>query len=416
MAGKEDENRFIPFDAGWPQDLQHRADPNRITSLQVVSAGEAPAVQPSTGHGVPSPTVVEASSPAVPYTQNLHVEPSYYDVSILKPPPWRWEVAWYFFLGGLSAGAYVIARVAERAGGDACRDVGRAGAYTALLTFIPCPALLIHDLGDPVRFHHMLRVWKPSSPMNFGTWSIVGYGGMATAEALRQWMLDRYPPAQRGPMLLKVNRILELLHDALGIPFALSVAGYTGVLLSCTSNPLWTKNQWLGPLFSASAIGTGAAAMTLALKATGKCNTERTRYPAVLEHIDTAAHAVEAATLAGYFREAGEKAATLRRGRMKPHMALMAGALILGEVIKRLPLRGKARRVVGTASAVLSLASGFVLRWTMIHGGHEAANDPHTARLSSRPGRSKLRPYASTPAPGSPSPKRLAARQLMPAR
>ena len=35
--------------------------------------------------------------------------------------------------------------------------------------------LLVLDLGDPLRFHHMLRVFKPSSPMSLGTWSLTVY-------------------------------------------------------------------------------------------------------------------------------------------------------------------------------------------------------------------------------------------------
>jgi formate-dependent nitrite reductase membrane component NrfD len=398
VAGKEDENRFIPFDAGWPHDLQLRPDPNRVSSLQVVPAGEGSVAMPSLAGAIPAPPAVRPEFPPfLPSPQDPSTEPSYYDVSILKPPPWKWEIAWYFFLGGLSTGAYVIARVAERAGGDERRDVGRAGAYTALLAILPCPPLLIHDLGDPARFHHMLRVWKPSSPMSFGTWAIMGYSTMAGAEAVRQWMLDRYPTHRRGPAMDAVNNVMELAHDVLGIPFALAVAGYTGVLLSCTSNPLWSKNKWIGPLFSASAIATGAAATTLALTLTGKRGDEK-KSSAVLEHIDTAAHAVEAAALAGFFRDAGDKAATLTRGSMKHHMALMVGTLVVGEAIKLLPLGGKARRATGTAAAVLSLVSGFALRWAMVHGGHEAANDPYTARLSSRRARSGSRPYASPPA------------------
>ena len=35
--------------------------------------------------------------------------------------------------------------------------------------------MLVSDLGDPLRFHHMLRVFKPSSPMSLGTWSLTVY-------------------------------------------------------------------------------------------------------------------------------------------------------------------------------------------------------------------------------------------------
>src|SRR4051812_32078264 len=85
---------------------------------------------------------------------------SYYDISLLQAPVWKWEIASYFFLGGMSSGAYLVSRLAERFGGGRYRDVARVGSYVALASFLPCPPLLIHDLGDPKRFHHMLRVWK----------------------------------------------------------------------------------------------------------------------------------------------------------------------------------------------------------------------------------------------------------------
>src|SRR5205085_5334062 len=93
-------------------------------------------------------------------------KPGYYDVPMLKPPVWKWEIAGYFFLGGLSAGAYLLARMAERFGGRKYRDVTRAGTAIAWGSMLPCTPLLIKDLGDPKRFHYMLRVFKPSSPMN----------------------------------------------------------------------------------------------------------------------------------------------------------------------------------------------------------------------------------------------------------
>ena len=43
--------------------------------------------------------------------------------------------------------------------------------------------LLVADLGDPLRFHHMLRVFKPSSPMSLGTWCLTAYSLPLTAAA-----------------------------------------------------------------------------------------------------------------------------------------------------------------------------------------------------------------------------------------
>src|SRR5437660_11675154 len=96
------------------------------------------------------------------YTPDLRreqEEPAYYDYPVLKAPLWRWEIIWYFFFGGLAAGNYVIASIASLFGARDDRAVARAGYYLSLVTLLPCPILLIKDLGRPERFLHMLRIF-----------------------------------------------------------------------------------------------------------------------------------------------------------------------------------------------------------------------------------------------------------------
>lgn len=310
-------------------------------------------------------------------------EPSYYDVSLLKPPVWGWEIASYFFLGGVSAGAYILARMAERFGGERYRDVTRAGTTVAVLAALPCAPLLIADLGDPKRFHHMLRVFKPHSPMNLGAWTLTAYSGAAFLALLREWRRgDR-----RDEELSRVERVVDGLvlavTDAAGVPLALLLAGYTGVLLSATSTPVWTENPWLGALFSASAMNTGAAAVQLALAA-GTGPPESTAAEA-LDKIDTMGHVAEGLTTAGYLAAAGSLAKPLTTGGMAP--AFWGGVLGMaaGEVLKRLPLRGRAGRLAKVASSVVGLASGFALRAAFVYAGRLSGNDPAAARQASRP-------------------------------
>jgi formate-dependent nitrite reductase membrane component NrfD len=359
-------------DVPWAAELRHRPDPNRVARLEIPRDAAGTARTPVTTH----------ARPPVPYPQDPSKEPSYYDVSPLKSPPWKWEIAGYFFLGGLSAGAYAISRMAECHGGERYRDVTRVGAWTALLSFLPCPPLLIHDLGDPKRFHHMLRIFKPSSPMSLGTWTLIGYSGMAATQVIREYLRDNNLLPEARTKLSKLTRsTLLLVHDAAGVPFALLVAGYTGVLLSCTANPLWSKNKWLGPLFSASAISTGAAAINLFLPKTADEQAH-----AALEKIDTAAHVAEAACLAGFLKEAGPKARPLTHGKVRGHFYFTLIGLALSEVLKLIPFRrGTFRRFAGKLSSIVTLGAGFSLRWGMVYGGHEAAQDPHTARLVSKP-------------------------------
>src|SRR5262245_39557152 len=99
-------------------------------------------------------------------------EEGYYGLPMLKRPTWGWQIAWYFFLEGVSSGAFLTASLAELFGGERMKPAVRAARRVAFLSFLPCPSLLIDDLGDPARFHNMLRVFKQSSPMNLGAWAL----------------------------------------------------------------------------------------------------------------------------------------------------------------------------------------------------------------------------------------------------
>ncbi len=124
----------------------------------------------------PSPCDLPA---LIPSSQAPQSGPAYYDLSMLKAPVWGAEVALYFFLGGLSAGAYPLARSAERFGGERHRRLTQAGTVVAVLAVpsLSSAPLLIADLGDPKRFLKMLRVFKPRSPMNLGVWTLTAYTG-----------------------------------------------------------------------------------------------------------------------------------------------------------------------------------------------------------------------------------------------
>jgi formate-dependent nitrite reductase membrane component NrfD len=60
-------------------------------------------------------------------------EPTYYDYPVLKQPVWGWEIIWYFFLGGLAAGCYIIASLAALFGSHQDRATARTGYYLSLL-------------------------------------------------------------------------------------------------------------------------------------------------------------------------------------------------------------------------------------------------------------------------------------------
>src|SRR5690242_10894147 len=107
---------------------------------------------------------------------------TYYDVPLLKPPVWTWEVPTYFFVGGAAGGAAVIGAIAQITGtnGSLARDARWLAAAGAPIS----AALLTADLGRPERFINMLRVFKPQSPMSIGSWTLTAFSAASAAALL----------------------------------------------------------------------------------------------------------------------------------------------------------------------------------------------------------------------------------------
>lgn len=329
--------------------------------------------------------------------QDGDAEPSYYDISMLKPPVWKWEIASYFFLGGVVGGSYVIARLADRFGGKEFKEITRIGTYTACAALIPCPLLLIHDLGDPARFHHMLRVWKPTSAMNLGTWVLTSFSGVAFATGAREMLRarddQRLFPVTATALRHRVGKgnlhviagSIGVLSDAVGLPLAIALAAYTGVLVSNTAAPVWARNKWLSPLFVVGAMSTGASAIGLVMQAKKETGERETDAEHALKTFSSIAHAAEAATFTGYL---GSLSKDVRKpyitGGMKHHTAMTYLGLAAAELLKHAPVPRRWEKAMRIAGDLVSLASAFSMRWAVVHAAHESAGDPRAARATSR--------------------------------
>jgi hypothetical protein len=109
--------------------------------------------------------------------------------------------------------------------------------------------LLVLDLGDPLRFHHMLRVFKPSSPMSLGTWCLTIFSLPLTAAA-------------GFSLLAEVGWDFEWVRIGavvLGLLPGFASAAYKGVLLSTNAQPGWKDARWLGGYLTNSALLMGCA-------------------------------------------------------------------------------------------------------------------------------------------------------------
>jgi hypothetical protein len=180
---------------------------------------------------------------------------SYYGLPALKPPVWTWEVPLYFFLGGISGVSACMAFVAELFRADAALIrlllwVGFGGAAV-------CPVLLIADLGRPTRFLNMLRVFKWRSPMSMGAWILIAFSMCVTPALLADELILH---GLSWPLLFW----MRWLAEAASLVSGLLLAGYTGVLLGATANPVWSANRRVLPVhFLTSGLGGASAILEL---------------------------------------------------------------------------------------------------------------------------------------------------------
>jgi formate-dependent nitrite reductase membrane component NrfD len=304
-----------------------------------------------------------------------HTNPrdAYRDVPILKQPTWNHEVAAYFFFGGISAGSAMLGSIAAVAGGERHKRLARLAHWVSFVTLLPCPPLLIDDLGMPQRFHHMLRVFKPASPMNLGSWALISHGAGVTLLVMKMLsgedkLLGKLPlvTGLMGPLP-------ERLLAGLGLPSALLLAGYSGVLLGTTSVPVWYSSPLLGGLFMASAFGTGVAATSLAATLTQRDTQEE---GAELTALGAVAGITEAALLMGYVATAGEGRAHLLRGLPGKLMAGAAACLVASTLIELASLATRRHDNRASAlSSITALAGGALLRWAVVKAGKTSAAD-----------------------------------------
>jgi formate-dependent nitrite reductase membrane component NrfD len=302
-------------------------------------------------------------------TPDRVTEPGYYGLPILKRPFWKWEIALYFFFEGISAGSYVLCTVAglrDRKRFDASI---RRGRYLSFVSMLFCPPLLIADLGRPERFHHMLRIFKKTSPMNHGAWALSGYGVFASALAARVWPKEDVPFALLRTLLRVFQWVMpERLLAVLGMPFALTMISYPGVLLETTANPLWSHSNFLGPLFASSSLSNGAAALSLV-----NYNSENHALHSALTRFEDLSYAAEATSLALYVHTAGDAAKPLFKG--KQSMLFLVGAVGLGLIAPAILRRSRSKFLSHALAPLLTLAGGVALKWSITYAGQESALD-----------------------------------------
>jgi formate-dependent nitrite reductase membrane component NrfD len=288
----------------------------------------------------------------------------------VAPPQWEWYIVWYFFLGGLAGGAYLIGTLLRLLGDPRDQGVARLAFLVAFPAMAICPILLTLDLGKPSRFWHMMinsRTWELNfkywSPMSVGAWVLFLFGFFATLsfiEALSREGRWGHPLARRIADLMGggIGRVFMIIGALLGV----FVAGYTGVLLSVSNQPIWSDTWALGGLFLAS--GLSVAAATLAILARARDDAAATERK--LSRADRYFILLELVLLVAFFATLGALAGRLLAPRWLALWALVAIGTLVPLVMSRAPAAG--RRGSPVLAGCLVLLGGLALRIVVIFG------------------------------------------------
>jgi hypothetical protein len=186
---------------------------------------------------------VEADSTRSPHAAGYETS------SVTKPPNWHGLVALDMLFNNLTTGLFLVAAIGHLTSPAVFAAPARVAYLIALVLLWMDLALLVLDLGDMSRFHHMLRVFKPGSPMSFGTWCLTVYSLPLTLLAgLSIPPISSYTP-----------EFVRLLLAAAGLAPAFGSAVYKGVLFSTSSQPGWKEARWMGGYVANSALLLGCS-------------------------------------------------------------------------------------------------------------------------------------------------------------
>ena len=317
----------------------------------------------TTTEGFPSRTFVWRDLPSHSFPAE---DPTYYGRPVLKEPVWIWSVPAYFYVGGTAGAAAVLAAAARALGGEETRGLVKRARWVAAVGGAVGSALLVHDLGRPERFLHMLRVFRPSSPMSLGSWVLAGAASATMGSAL---LADR-------------DGLLGFLGDAAGYGGALlglPLAGYTAVLIGSTAVPVWqAARRSLPPLFIATSAS-GLASLFGLLPVGLSPREER-----IVERFGLAGKVADLVAMSAVEREAGRVETVGRPLRdgvsgtlWNAARAMTAASLALS----LLPGRSRAKRIAG---GLLGTAGALALRFGIFHAGKASARDPRATFRSQR--------------------------------
>ena len=279
----------------------------------------------------------------------------------VAPPQWEWYIVWYFFLGGIAGGVYALGAILRVMGDERDAPVARLAFLLSLPALAICPILLTLDLGRPLRFWHMMidsrtfgLNFKYWSPMSVGVWALLIFSLFALVSFLDALASLR---GSRAPLLSGgLGRVFVIV----GAVFGLFLAGYTGVLLSVSNQPIWSDTWTLGALFLASGLSVAAAALSLVTR----LGRHEQSAEAKLTRVDRYFTVLELALLVVFFLSLGALGARF----LEPRWMALWVVVLVGTLVPLALHFSTERRAPAMLAAVLTLMGGLALRIVVVFG------------------------------------------------
>ncbi len=197
--------------------------------------------------------------------------------------------------------------------------------------------------------------------MSMGVWGLLGFSAFSGTTAVIQAGRDGILGHWWGARLLAA--LPQKLISMPGSLFGVFLGGYTGVLLTATSVPLWSRSKLLGGIFLSSAISTSTALISVVLRLMG------VPYKVLhkLEKMEWVAMLVEGVGLLAFLRQSGRAARPLVGTGPDEHgmtfwRFMFGGGLALPWALQTLMLlrRGKGKgKIGGLFISLLVLIGGY---------------------------------------------------------
>jgi len=294
-------------------------------------------------------------------------DPTYYGRPMLKAPVWASYIPTYYFLGGAAGASLALGAAVQLDRSEATSGLVRKAHWVGIVASSIGAGFLILDLGRPLRFLNMMRVFRPTSPMNMGAWILAGTPPAAIAAGL----------FARSSMFRMLGEICGYVSGFLG----LALCTYTGVLVGNTAVPVWQEGRRVLPiLFGASAASTAGGML-------GMFNDLNARERRIVRAFTAVGAAAEVACSKWMEHETSRVEPVglpLRRG-LSGALWNGAGLLSLAALAVTItPGRSRTKRIIGGSLAALG---SFALRFAVHYAGEASARDPKASFHLQRNGR-----------------------------